>query len=139
MKNFLIIGFLISGYVIYTKKSAGTPANKNKEISQTIDKHFSDSLSKLKSKPNISDVKVSHDKKKNGIVIKVKLKSQPHHHVKLNAKCSKSILLKDLGNKYELKRDLLKLLQSGVYIRYRFYYADGSMRSSFDFNESDFD
>ena len=138
MKNFFLIGLLFAGYFLYSSKSVPKQTDKNKEITQVIDKHFTSRIDSLKSKPNVTDIKVLHDKKKLGIIIKSKLKSQPHHHLKLDANCTKDILIKDLGNRYELKQDLLELLQNNIYIRYNIYFSDGSMAYSFDFNEADF-
>lgn len=141
MKIFFLILLLIGGFIYHNETTPWTKERKNKEIAKAIKENKRTILKGATSSPNISDAKVYHDKKNCGMVLKIKLVDMSHldqAQIHKMAKSLKPIMVDMLEKQNDRDSNALKyILKKGVYIGYKWYYANGKPLIAFKISDED--
>ena len=134
----LILLLLLFGLSACREEAKWSSERKNKEIAIMV-KEFKSEFKTIKADPNIADAKVLHDKKKHGLIIKIKLSWIFNVDKSLKATIKKSIeeeTIKEMKNGSMVERYALKrLLKKGIYLQYKYYFPDGSLLTAFNLKQ----
>ena len=142
IKLFLLIAIIGGAYFYYDSDSAWTLEERNKSIRTGLFGKKAVLIKELKTMPGIADVKIIHDKKKGGIILKVKtiaLDQSKINQVKAALVKAKPRIVKAIKEKNDPNhRAFKKAIKRGIWITYKYYLNTGKFIASYTLRRKDF-